>query len=431
MYRLILIFTLALAVPAAPILAQREPVDKIAVVVGDKIILASELATQVQLLAIQNGIKPKNEQEVEKLQHQVLERMISDELFLMEAEKDTSITIRREEVDQALDEQIARISSEYGSEDQFLQALSLEGLTLRDLKKRYRDEIRKQLLKQRYIQQKLYSVSISRHEVDEYYREFKDSIPDQPEGIKLAHILLQVTPSQEVEDSVKQLAVDLRQRIVDGADFATISAQYSSFGAGAEGGDLGYVAPDDVVPEFSRAAFRLQPGDISGVVRTQFGYHIIKCEAKRGDRLRLRHVLLGVPPSAEDSARAYQLADSLLKEARGGADFGELAKAFSTDDDSRANGGELGWFAPKDMPAEFRDAVSGWTTPGEIRGPVKSQFGLHILKLLDYQPEKTLTLENDFDQIKEIARQDKTARQVDKWIEDIKEKTYIDYRIDI
>jgi peptidyl-prolyl cis-trans isomerase SurA len=411
--------------------AQREPVDKIAVVVGENVILASEVATQVQMIALQTGVQPTSEEEVKALQLEVLERMVSDELFLIEAEKDTSITVRREEVDQALDEQISRISSGYGSEEAFLQALALEGMTLRDLKKRYRIELRKQLLKQRMIQKKLYSVSISRHEVEEYYRQFEDSIPTQPEGIKLAHILLEIKPSQAVEDSVKDAASELRQRILDGADFATISTQYSSFGAGENGGDLGYIARDDVVPEFARAAFQLQPGDISGVIRTQFGYHIIKCEAKRADRLRLRHVLLGVPPAAEDTVTAMGLADSLLAEARGGGDFGELAKRFSKDDDTRASGGELGWFAAQEMPIEFATAVSNWRTPGEIRGPVESQFGLHLLKLLDYQDEKKLSMDEDYDRIKEIARQDKTGRIVDEWIEGLKETTYIDYRLDI
>jgi peptidyl-prolyl cis-trans isomerase SurA len=273
-------------------------------------------------------------------------------------------------------------------------------------------------------------VSVSRREVEQFYSEFKDSIPKQRETIKLAHLLLEIKPSPEVEDSVQALAASLRQRILDGADFATLSAQNSSLGAGANGGDLGYIARDDVVPEFARAAFQLNVGDISGVIRSQFGYHVIKCEGKRDDRLRLRHILLAVPPSAEDSAIILYLADSLLTEARGGGDFAEMAKTFSSDNDTRAAGGELGWFLVQQMPSEFVTAVSGWKTPGEYRGPVMSRFGVHLLKLLDHQPEKTLSLEDDFDRIKDLARQDKTGQEVDKWIEELKKRTYIDYRMD-
>lgn len=185
-----------------------------------------------------------------------------------------------------------------------------------------------------------------------------------------------------------------------------------------------------MVPEFARAAFNLNIGDVSGVIRTQFGYHVIKCEGRREDRLRLRHILLAVVPKAEDTARAYVLADSLLNAARQGEDFGEMAKAFSRDDETRAQGGELGWFATAQLPPEFSDAVRGWKTPGEYRGPVKTQFGLHLLKLLDYQEHREYSMDTDFDKIKELARQDKTGRVVDEWIEKVKERTYIEMRLD-
>lgn len=409
---------------------ERETLDRIIAVVGNEAILASELGGQLQMYALQTGTEPKTQAEFESLRDEILDQMITDRLFLIEARKDTSITVRPEEIDQALDEHVQRISSNFGSDEEFMQALALEGLTLRDLRKKYRSEVENQLLKQKFIQRKLYSVSVSRHEVEAFYDEFKDSIPAQPEAVKLAHILLVIGPSAAIEDSVQAYAAELRQRVLDGADFASISARHSSYGAGENGGDLGFISRSDVVPEFARAAFNLNVGDISGVIRTQFGYHVIKCEAARGERLKLRHILLGVEPSAADSARTYSLVDSLLVEARAGEDFAELAKKFSRDDETRARGGELGWFAIGRLPQEFADAVSGWKEPGEYRGPIKTDYGLHILKLLDYQRERKYTLEEDFDKLKELARQDKTGRVVDDWIAEIKETTYIDYRLE-
>ena len=408
-----------------------ETVDRIIAVVGDEVVLASELASQLQLYSLQTGQQPKTEAEFEKLQNSILEQMISDRLFLFEARKDTSITIRPEEIDVALEEHVARISGNFKTNEEFISALAMEGLTVRDLKKRYRPEVENQILKQRFIQRKLYSVSVSRHEVEEFYKEFSDSIPMQPEGIKLSHILLTFKASSAIEDSVRALAEDLRQQIISGADFATISATYSSYGAGEQGGDLGYIARNEVVPEFARAAFALNVDDISGVIRTQFGFHIIRCEGKQNNRFKLRHVLLGVEPSAQDSLATFQLADSLITEARAGGDFAEMAKLYSADDETRAQGGELGWFATEQLPPEFSDAVTGWTTPGEYRGPVQTQYGLHLLKLLDYQSERRYSVDDDFDRLKELARQDKTGRMVDEWIEEIKAKTYIEYRLDI
>ena len=407
--------------------AQRDVIDKIMVVVGDEVILVSEFANQLQLIALQAQIKPKTEAELKKFQQEVLDQMISDRLFLLAAKDDTSLTIRDEEIEQMLDEQVTRISQNYPTYDDFIEALSKEGLTLRDLKKKYRMDVQNQLLKQRFIQKKLYSISVSKHEVEEFYNKYSDSIPTQPEAIKLAHILLAIKPSPQVLDSVQNRMKELRQMILDGADFSVIASNYSSDGAGVNGGDLGYLSSDDVVPEFSRAAFALNVGDISGVILTQFGYHIIKCEDIKGDRRKLRHVLLKVSPSTEDTLAVKHLADSLIQEARNGADFAELAKTYSDDNNSRIQGGELGWFASKQLPPEFVDAVSNWKDVGDIRGPLLTKYGYHVLKLLEYQEARTYTLKDDFDQIKELAKQDKTGQFVDNWIQDLKKTTYIKY----
>lgn len=426
-FGLLLVASVASAQGVAP---ERQTLDRIIAIVGKEAILASELAGQMQIYSLQTGRKPNSEQEVIALRDRLLDEMVTDLLFLQEARKDTSIKVRDEEIDQAVNEYIQRAIQRMGSEEKFNEALAAENLTIRGLEKRYRPDIEKQLLKQRLIQKRLMTISISKHEVEEFYAKFKDSLPTQPEAVRLAHILLRVTPSQRVEDSVKALATKLRQRIVGGADFATISSQFSSMGAGVNGGDIGYVAREDVVPEFARAAFALGINEISGVVRTEFGYHIIRNEGKQENRLRLRHVLLAVEPSAADTTAVYQLADSLLREARGGASFEELAKTFSDDNNTRATGGEIGWLAVNEMPAAFADAVAGWSEVGSYKGPVTSQDGIHIFKLLEHTPAKTYTIENDYDQIKELARQDKTGRSVDKWLADIKKKSFIVYQLE-
>ena len=426
-----LLFLLLLGLQTADVNAEREVVDKIVAVVGDEVILVSELANQIQLIAFQTGQQPKSEAEMKKFQMDILDQMVSDRLFLLAAKDDTTISIRDEEIEQMLDDQVTRIAQNYPTYDDFLNALASEGLTVRELKKKYRMDVENQLLKQRFINKKLYTISVSRHEVEEFYDKFADSIPSQPEGVKLAHILLTYKASQKVIDSVQALAQQLRKQVLDGADFAELSKTYSVEGAKENGGELGYLSKDDVVPEFARAAFNLNIGDISGAVQTQFGIHVIKCEDINGDRYKLRHILLGTAPSYEDSLATRQLADSLVKECWNGADFALMAKTYSDDNETRAQGGELGWFAAEQMPPEFVNAVSGWKEAGEIRGPIESRFGLHILKLLEYQEGRKYTLESDYDQLKELARQDKTGQIVDEWIAELKQKTYISYQIEL
>jgi peptidyl-prolyl cis-trans isomerase SurA len=215
---------LLLLLCAATAQAEREAVDKIAVVVGNQVILTSELAGQLQIAAFQTGHRPKTEAEMRAFQSQILEQMISDQLFLQEAKKDTSIVVRRDEVEQALADHIARVAGNFASEAEFAAALAQEGMSLRDLERRYYTDIENNLIRQRFIQKKLYSVSVSKREVEQFYDEFKDSIPSQPEAAQLAHILLDIKPSKALEDSVFALATELRQRILDGADFATISS---------------------------------------------------------------------------------------------------------------------------------------------------------------------------------------------------------------
>jgi len=424
----IILFILLAASLSPSVFAQKEPVERIVAVVGREPIMMSELAAQIQLMAIQRGIRPQNEEELKQMQQDILDQMISERLFLIEARQDTTIRVTSEDIDQALDQHIARIASQFENEDQFLSQLNSEGLTLRAFKKRLRPEIENQLLKQQLISSKLSKISISRQEVLDFYDKYKDSIPDQPEAVRLSHILIKFQPSGATEDSVRAEMEKIRENAASGADFATLAAKYSTGPSALSGGDLGYVSPGDVVQEFSRVAFNLAPGQISGVVRTQFGYHIIKCEEIEGKRAHLRHILMEVNPTHADSMLSYKLADSLLNEIRNGANFKEVAKVFSADDESRKQGGELGWFAVNDLPDGFKNALDSLKENGDIYGPVKTEYGLHIIERLDWKPGGTLNPEDNYDQIKEMAKQSKTGEFVDRWLDEIKEKTYVEIR---
>jgi len=421
-----IILLLILSLPLS--LFSAEPIEGIIAVVGGDPIMISELAAQMQMVAIQQGIKPQSQEEVDRFQQDILNQMISERLFLAEARKDTSIRVSADEIEQTLEEHIAKTASQFPSEDQFLQQLAAEGLTLHTFKKQLRPEIENQLMKQRLVGSKLASVSVSRQEVFDFYENFKDSIPIQPEAIRLAHILITFQPSGATEDSVLKLAEKVRTNVVAGADFATVAATHSSGPSALNGGDLGFVSRGDVVDEFGRVAFNLSPGDVSGAVRTQFGYHIIKCEEIKGKKAHLRHILFDVSPTAFDSALSYQLVDSLVNEINQGTDFKELAKIFSADDDSRRQGGELGWFSITDLPAGFATVLDKLTENDAVYGPALSEYGLHILKRLDRTEEKSLNPESDFDQIREMARQMKSSEMVDKWLAEIKERTYYEIR---
>ena len=405
-----------------------EPVERIVAVVGNEPILASELALQMQLLAINQNVRPNSPEELEELRLQVLEQIISEHLLLFEAKRDTSIKVTSAEIEQALDERVASIMSQYPSEDQFLEALAREGMNYRAFKRRLWPEVENQIYKQRLVSFKLSKVSISKQEVHEFYNEFRDSIPEQPETVRLAHILLQFKPSRATMDSVKQKANEVRKNAAAGADFATLAMTHSEGPAALNGGDLGYLSLDDLMPEFGRAAFALSPGDISGVVETSSGIHIIKCEDKQGDKGRFRQIMFNIAAGPNDTAMTYTLIDSLINEVNEGGSFPELAKIFSADDESRKQGGELGWFPVEGLPAIFAEALDNLNEIDDIYGPIKSEFGLHILRLLDHQEGHRLNIDDDFDKIREMARQTKTGDYVDEWISEVREKTFVEIR---
>jgi peptidyl-prolyl cis-trans isomerase SurA len=404
-----------------------EVIEKIAAVVGSRPILASEVATQVQMYMMQMG---QDAQDVDpnKIADQILEQMVVDELILTAAEEDTSITVTDEEIDAGIDEQIASIAARFPSEQAFLDQLNREGLTLRGLKKRLRREVRGQILKQKMVLRKQSSVSVSRQEVEEFYEKYKDSLPDHPGEVRLAHILCAFKPSEETRDSVTALAERVRKEIVDGgADFAEMARRYSEGPSAEAGGRIGTITRGDVVEEFGRAAFNLQPGGVSGVVETQFGLHLIKMNSRVGDRADVSHILFFLKPDADDSLRTKRHCDSLYQEILAGADFRQLAKEYSDDDSSRKTGGELEPMTIAQLRPEFKAALES-VDSGEVTPPVLSERGYHILKLLGREEERKLTLDRDFDILRNMARQEKTSRQVDEWIDQLRQRVYVDVR---
>jgi len=313
-----------------------EPIEKIVAIVGSEPILASELAAQIQLMAIQRGIRPKNEAELIEFQTQILDDLIAERLMLAEARKDTMIIVTGEQVEMGVEDHINNLIQQFESDQVFLDELSREGMTLRSFKKKLRPEIENQLLKQQLINQKISGIAISNKEVNDFYEIYKDSIADQPEAVRLSHILVTFQPSGGTEDSVRKIAETVRKNASVGADFATMAITHSDGPGALTGGDLGFLSKDDVVPEFGRVAFNLKPGDISGVIRTIYGLHIIKCEETRGNQSHLRQILFDVIPTPFDSSLSFNLIDSLINEINGGVDFKEMAKIFSAEDDSRA-----------------------------------------------------------------------------------------------
>ena len=412
----------------APAWTRAEVLDRIVAVVDKEIILLSELDAQMQLYAMQSRTDLSDEAVRDSLRGELLDRMIEDKVLLVQAERDTSINVTNKQVEDALNTQIQRIKAQFPSEDAFLNQLRAEGLTMKSLREQYRDEVRNQILKDMLIQKRLAKVRVSSGEVKRFYEANRDSLPEKPSGVRLAHILIGTEPGQATTDSLYRYASLIRQKAVEGEDFALLAKTYSDDPSGEQGGDLGWFSRGEMVPEFEDAAFSLGVGQISEVVRTKYGFHIIKCTGRKGDRVRASHILIRVAPSDADMAAKQALADSVYQLAIDGADFGELAKEYSDDENSRDQGGELGWYAADDLLPEFKEALSGRDV-GEVTPPVASEFGYHIILLEDKRASSPIDLKDDYDTLEEMAKRDKTKKQLDEWLQQISGELYIDKRL--
>jgi peptidyl-prolyl cis-trans isomerase SurA len=410
------------------IIFAQESLDQIVAIVGKDIILESELKTQLEFYLAQTGKKINNPEELGQLRKKLLDQMINDRLLLAKAEKDTLLKINEKEIEQTLEDQLSKIKSQFPSEEAFQKELKTEGLTEAELKRNYREQIKEQILRDKLISSKLSKANISSREVKEFYQSYKDSLPEQPESAKLSQILLKIEPSQKTLDSLKDFASTILAKAKAGEDFSELAKNYSEDPSAKQGGDLGFLKRGEILPEFEMKAFSLNPGEISDLVQTSLGYHIIKLEEKKEEEIHVRHILIKITPSQVDSAKILSLADTLYQKLKSGADFVQLVKDYSQDDESKKKGGEIGWFPLAQLPEELKEKITQ-TEIGQITSPVITEEGVHILKILDKKEKRSLSLEDDYDTIKEMAKRKKGNDEILKWIEELKSKTYVEVRI--
>ncbi|MCP4582802.1 MAG: hypothetical protein GY839_14425 [candidate division Zixibacteria bacterium] len=406
----------------------QEVLDGIAATVDDQIILISEVQSQLQLLAVELKLDISNDAYADSLMREILEQMIDDKLILIEAEKDTTIEITGREIEDALNGHIERIKQQFPSEEVFLAQLSAEGLTLKELRSRYKDEVRNQLYKEQFLNKSLSAVSISSGEVKQFHSEFADSLPKRPAGVQLAHILIATAPSQATRDSLLAYTKLILAKAKAGEDFALLAKAYSGDGSASKGGDLGWFKRGDMVADFENAVFDLTPGDISDIVETQFGFHIIKCLDKQETRAKASHILIKFEPMEADIQRSKQLSDSLYKSLKDGADFTEMVPEFSNDESSSQNDGLLGWYAANDLSKEFVEGIRG-LNPGEYSKPVLSQFGYHILKVLGIKSSRPLDFKDDYNDIEAIAKRHKTQKELENWLNEARDRYFIEIKL--
>ncbi len=402
-------------------------IDRIVAVVNDDVIVHSELQTRLRAVIdqLQNAGVPTPPEDV--LKKQVLEQLILDRLQLQLAEG-TGIRVD----DETLNRQIADIARQNQlSLREFRDILQRDGYDFAAFREEIRNELIKSRVQQRQVQDR---VQITERDIDNFIATQAKQGSNIPE-YRVGHILIAVpdgaSPEQLAE--AKQRAEDIVERLRDGANFGRIAAAESDGRQALEGGDLGWRKAGALPTMFEKVVPELEKGEISEIIRSSSGFHVLKLLDVRGagrlviEQTNARHILIKTNEIVS-SADARSRLRVLRSRVQNGADFAELARASSDDPGSAVKGGDLGWLSPGDTIPAFEKTMDALAV-GEISEPFETQFGWHIVQVLGRR-DRDSTEEVQRAKAAEQLRNRKVDEELQAWFRQIRDEAYIEYRLD-
>lgn len=409
---------------------EAQVIDRVVAVVGQNIILQSDIEAQYMQFRLQGGIKGS----ASSIRCEILEDLMFQKLMLNQAEMD-SITVTDEQVESEVDRLIRYFISQLGSQENLEKYYKKD---MNEIKEELRRMRRDQMLVEQVQQTILANVEVTPAEVRKCYHDLpNDSIPMVNSKYEIAHLVKKPPITLDEKLEVKDRLYKMRKRILDGERFSTLALLYSEDpGSAKKGGELGFHGRGEFAPEFEAAAFNLRDGEISEVVETEFGFHIIQMIERRGEFINVRHILLTVKVSPEALQTAYDELDSIAALIHNDSlTFDEAVRQFS-DEKDRISGGILvnpndgsTLFDASELDQQVSVTVNRMKV-GEISAPVpmKTSDNKDAYRLL-YLKRKTAphkaNLKDDYTLIRDWAMQQKREDIINKWIANKSQKAYI------
>lgn len=399
-----------------------EEIDKVIAVVGSDIIMLSELNAQILILSQQDKSIRIDDPNIRS---RVLDMLINEKLVTMKAIED-SVVVTDDEIKAQWEQQLNEYVRYYGS---ISRIEAIYGMSIDRMQYEFRDEIRKHLLAQKKKMMEFGDIQITQREVREFYYEYVDSLPPVPEQVELYHIVKLIEPTSATKEELYNLALKVRDSIINGGDFAKYATIYSGDpGTQAEGGDLGWIKKGRLFPEYEKAALELVEGKVSLPVETPFGYHLIQTLGSNKDSIHTKHILFKFSKSDVDRQLAINFLDSLKKLVETGtATFEEIAGKHSDEAETKSMSGLLGIFPLSNLPANLTEIIKNLPVGG-ISEPTlygtDPKLSYHIIYKKRLIPAHKADLEQDYKQLEQLAKSNKQARLYQQWVEELRKQMY-------
>jgi peptidyl-prolyl cis-trans isomerase SurA len=402
-------------------------IDRIVAVVDQVVITENELADRIKIVTAQlekqgTQLPPQN-----VLEKQILERLINDRLQINYANQ-TGIRVD----DAQLDKTIERIAEQNKLQiDEFKQALAAEGISFRKFREDIRNEIMLARLREREVDNR---INVTEAEVDNFLTT-QSSRNDAQDEYEVSHILVRAPEEGAPEDlqKLKAKAEQALKQLQGGANFAQVSAAFSDAPNALEGGALGWKTSTQLPALFIDALKPLQKGQLSPILRSPNGFHILKLTDRRGgssplvvEQTHARHILIKLNEVVSESEGKSRM-DNLYERLVNGGNFTEMARQYS-EDGSAANGGDLGWVNPGDTVPQFEKVMNA-LQPGEISQPTRSPFGWHIIQVIERR-KQDMTKEAARLKARQEIRARKSEEAYQDWVRELRDRAYVELRLE-
>ena len=417
-----------------PAASNAKVIDSVYVIVNDEVITRREVDNRVNEITARLRAQNAQLPDPEDLRRQVVEAMITERAQL-QLGKEYGVRVSDIELDRA----IGRIAeSQKMSVQEMRNQMEKEGMTFAQ----FREQIRNEIVMQRLIEHEVDSkIQVSDAEIDTYMAAEKAAAADRVE-MDISQILVRIPENASPEQIAarKARADEVARQLRTGADFAKMAATYSDAPDALQGGAIGWRDPDRLPQTFSSELRKLKPGQVTPVLRTNFGFLILKLANVRKpegqqqqqeqavvQQTHARHIMLKLTPTQTEEEARKKLLDFKAKIQSKQANFEDVARQNSQDSYA-AKGGDMGWLFPGDTVPEIENAMNA-LKPGEISEPIKSPFGLHIVQVIERKSEDT-SKEKERAAARQVLTERKRQEAMEDWARQVRDRAYVEFRED-